>query len=388
MSLAPLVGHDDLRSRLRHAVEAGRLPQSLLFVGSTGIGKQRLALWLAGLVVCEDADPAARPCGACRSCRLANDLQHPDIHWFFPLPSPKGGSTPAKRREKLEEARHEELAGRRETPVRASSVDTADSIFLAVVEEIRSKASLRPAMGSSTVFVIGDADRMVPQASSPEAANAFLKLLEEPPPDTLLFLTSSRPGALLPTIRSRVLSVRVTSPPGPVAETFLTEHGGMEPATASRLARRFEGSIGLALRAAEEEDPRDEAVQVLACALSGSWEQRLAMAARYPSFGGRGRFSAMLGALDGAIRDAAAASAGNGDVALDPELGRRLPAARNVPVEAWLACVPHVEEALDAAAGNGNPEAIVAVLLQEMAGELGGRTERRSTRQVSKAGDE
>ena len=178
MSLAPLVGHEDLQRRLRHAVETSRLPQSLLFVGPTGIGKQRLALWLAGLVVCMDADPAARPCGACRSCRLANDLQHPDIHWFFPLPSPRGGSTPAKRREKLEEARHEELAGRRETPVRASSVDTADSIFLAVVEEIRSKASLRPAMGSSTVFVIGDADRMVPQASSPEAANAFLKLLE------------------------------------------------------------------------------------------------------------------------------------------------------------------------------------------------------------------
>jgi DNA polymerase III subunit delta' len=66
-------------------------------------------------------------------------------------------------------------------------------------------ASRSPAMARRKVFIIGDAERMAPQASSQEAANAFLKLLEEPLPDTTLILTSSEPGALLPTIRSRVV---------------------------------------------------------------------------------------------------------------------------------------------------------------------------------------
>ena len=57
--------------------------------------------------------------------------------------------------------------------------------------------------------MIGDAERMVAQEGSDQAANAFLKLLEEPPADTTLILTSSEPGALLPTIRSRSVSVRV-----------------------------------------------------------------------------------------------------------------------------------------------------------------------------------
>ena len=68
---------------------------------------------------------------------------------------------------------------------------------------------MRPSVGSRKVFVVGDAEAMVPQESSPEAANAFLKLLEEPPADTTLILTSSNPGALLPTIKSRVLPIRL-----------------------------------------------------------------------------------------------------------------------------------------------------------------------------------
>src|SRR4029453_11349249 len=65
-----------------------------------------------------------------------------------------------------------------------------------------------PAIAKRKVFIIGDAERMVPQEGSEQAANAFLKLLEEPPADTTIILTSSEPGALLPTIRSRVVSMR------------------------------------------------------------------------------------------------------------------------------------------------------------------------------------
>ncbi len=374
MSLLPLVGHHDLRARLRNAAFTGRLPQSLLFHGPPGAGKQRLALWLAALVLCDSTEDDERPCGRCRSCRMADGLQHPDIHWFFPLPSPKGASGPAKRRQKLEEARLEALAMLRQNPLEPAVMDPAASIFLPIVEEVRARAVRRPAMSRTAVFVIAGAERLVPQASSPEAANALLKLLEEPPPDTLLFLTSSRPGALLPTIRSRLLAVRVTPLDEATAVAFLEDHAGVGAEEARRLARRSQGSVGRALELAgrADGDPREKATGLLGCALIGSWSDRLRMAASYPSTGGRGTFSAVLGALDEVLRDALSRSAGAGEAAFDPELHSRLPAIRAVEPEALLRSLAHLDHALDAAAGNGNPQAIAAVLLAGMATELQG----------------
>ncbi len=176
MSLRPHYGHDELRARLTASVAAQRLPQSILLTGPEGCGKQHLGLWLGRLLLCEAALEDG-PCERCRSCRLAGDLQHPDLHWFVPLPAPKGSHTPRKRREKLEDARLAFLAAKREHPLALSDTDRAAALYLPIVDEIRARAARRPAMAHGAVFLIGDAERMVPQASSPEAANAFLKLL-------------------------------------------------------------------------------------------------------------------------------------------------------------------------------------------------------------------
>src|SRR3954466_15792485 len=87
MPLIDLYGHDDLKSRLARAAESGSLPASLLFHGPRGIGKQRLALWLGQLLLCERA--ADGPRGPCAQCRFSTRLTHPDLHWVFPRPRPK-----------------------------------------------------------------------------------------------------------------------------------------------------------------------------------------------------------------------------------------------------------------------------------------------------------
>jgi DNA polymerase-3 subunit delta' len=197
-----------------------------------------------------------------------------------------------RRRQRLEEARLEELEVRRNQALWPTLEDAGSSIFLPMVEEIRSRAVRRPAMGRSTAFVIGDAERMVSQASSPEAANAFLKLLEEPPTDTLIFLTSSRPGSLLPTIRSRVLEVRVTAPAEDDATRFLAEHAHVELPEAVAAIRQSDGSIGRALElvTGESTGSRTAALRVLECAVRGSRGDRLRVAAGFPSAGARGPF--------------------------------------------------------------------------------------------------
>jgi DNA polymerase-3 subunit delta' len=308
-------------------------------------------------------------------------LQHPDLHWFFPVPSPKGSHTPEKRREKLEDARLEVLASRRDNPLQSVESDRSAALYLPVVEEIRSRASRRPAMSSGSVFVIGDAERMVPQASSPEAANAFLKLLEEPPPDTVFVLTSSRPGLLLPTIWSRVLSVRVTPVDSGTAARFLEREAGLDTARALDVALRTGGRIGAALRLAEAaEDPRGPAIRFMQAAMADRYSERWAQSAAFAPAGARGGFSDMLEMVEAVLRDCITIAVDSTLAPVDSKLADQLPGLNTIDPERWISAVSHVEQAKDAALGNGNPQAISAVLLSRLARELRPATSTRSER--------
>ena len=206
MTLHPLSGHEEARHRLASAFQGGRLPQVLLFTGPAGIGKQRLGLWLGQLLLCQA--PGQEPCGKCQPCRLVLGLAHPDLHWFVPIPRPKAGELD-KQVEEAAELLAEAMAARREEP-RYGPVDGMHSHSLASARLLLRRAALTPAQGKRKVFLIGEADRLVPQESSPDAANALLKLLEEPPADTWVILTTTEPERVLPTIRSRATLLRLT----------------------------------------------------------------------------------------------------------------------------------------------------------------------------------
>jgi len=190
-------------------VERGTLPASLLLHGPRGIGKQRLALWLGQLLLCSAA--AGRPCGTCTSCTYALQLVHPDLRWFFPRP--KNDPPEPGPREVLDEYA-EACAERAKENGLYARPGGMEALYLSVVHGIVQHAGYTPTMSSRKVIVVGDAERMVVQDGADAAANAFLKLLEEPLPDTIIILTTSEPGALLPTIRSRVAALRVA----PVSE--------------------------------------------------------------------------------------------------------------------------------------------------------------------------
>jgi DNA polymerase-3 subunit delta' len=203
--IVELYGHEQLRERLAESVGAGTLPASLLFQGPRGVGKQRLALWLAQRLLCENPSALAG-CGTCKACRYVAELTHPDLHWIFPRPRLKDSDPDLEQvRDDYAEATAERAAANGLYPAASGS----EGIYVATVRSLVQRAAMSPAMGNRKIFIIGDAERMVPQEGADMAANAFLKLLEEPPADTTIILTSSEPGALLPTIRSRVVAVRV-----------------------------------------------------------------------------------------------------------------------------------------------------------------------------------
>ncbi len=309
MPLRPLFGHHPLRARLATAAAAGRLPSSLLLQGARGVGKQRLALWLGQLLLCEraTAEQLTDPCGACQQCRYSGRLVHPDLHWFFPRPKLKDGSaSPADVRADLGEA----IAERMEADGLWATPSGSEGITVDSVKALVSAASSRPAMAKRAVFIVGDAERMVAQEGADQAANAVLKLLEEPPPGTTLILTTSEPGALLPTIKSRVVSIRVPNLARVDVEVFLDD-----PAVARRLAgsvreesiARAGGAPGALLGAESTAAAYAAARKLLEAALLPSTPagaaERIKAAARQGVAGARGAFSDMLDALTVLLHD-------------------------------------------------------------------------------------
>src|SRR5437762_6031019 len=168
MSLHPLNGHSQARQRLAEAVRTDRLPQAMVISGPAGVGKQRLALWLGQLVLCTEKGP--EPCGRCRPCRLVENLGHADLHWLVPIPRPKAGD-PDKAVDEAAQAIAEVMDERRTKPLYGAP-DGMASHSMASVRLLQRQAALTSVEGGRRVFIIGDADRLVPQESSQEAANA------------------------------------------------------------------------------------------------------------------------------------------------------------------------------------------------------------------------
>jgi DNA polymerase-3 subunit delta' len=153
-----IVGQDRSVDILRRAIGSGRLHHANLLTGPEGVGKRTLAIVAAARLNCETPD-GPEPCGHCRGCELVFDNTHPDLVFV----------EPDGRMIKVEQVR-----------------------------EIISLMRFRPSEGGSRVVVIEHADQM-----REEAANALLKTLEEPNPQTIFFMLSSQPHRLLSTIRSR-----------------------------------------------------------------------------------------------------------------------------------------------------------------------------------------
>src|SRR5437879_3099798 len=216
--LLPIYGHTAVRERLRDMALNGRLPSSLLLQGPRGIGKQQIALWLARLLLCENQDRA--PCRTCRACKMSAEVRHPDLHWFFPRERLK------KNPDDVDEIR-EDMAGAIRDRLDNDGVYEGsagdEGIFVSTIRALVQTASISPAMGKRKIMIVADAEQMVVQEGSDQAANAFLKLLEEPPAVTTIILTSSEAGALLPTIRSRVVSFRVAPLSDTEVAAFLSD---------------------------------------------------------------------------------------------------------------------------------------------------------------------
>ena len=372
MPLPEIHGHDEVRALLTRSARANALPQSILIHGPAGVGKERLALWIASLLVCQDENA---PCGRCSPCLKSGKLEYPDVHWFFPLPRPESTS-PEKLRDRLEEMRAVELQLYREKPYRVQEWEKAPAHFLQAIRTIQNLASMRPSVRSRKVCVVGDAELMVPQEATQEAANAFLKLLEEPPTETTFILTTSQPGALLPTIMSRVLSVRVGIVPEEDVRRLLEGSGMARGDDAAKIARRANGSVRRALMLAGgggADTEREAGKAMLLAALSDGPVPRLALANERKPTGARAEFTGELDAFAEWLRDLLAVASGATERVSGTDgvpILKRAVEQRHIPADGIMTAIERVSSARDLAYRNVNPQLILAELIRHVQRDL------------------
>jgi len=184
----------EARSRLVSAWEHHRFPQAILLEGVAGIGKKKLAMDLAALLSCTDAEK--RPCGRCFGCRMARDAGASD-RWLVPLETEERESP-----EKIFQATASLVGRFVENPYHTGVVGSTALISVDAVRLVSARFGMK-AQGVRTV-IIPEAESM-----NEPAANALLKTLEEVPPDTYFILTTSARGSLLKTIQSRCLPLQL-----------------------------------------------------------------------------------------------------------------------------------------------------------------------------------
>lgn len=214
MPFRDLVGHRTTLGLLARASAADTLPPSLIFAGPSGVGKKQAAVALAQALNCptplrNDAGPlAVDACGTCATCRRIARGMHPDVQLIEP------GDT--------------------------------GSIKIDPVREVIRQTGYRPFEARRRAIIFDTAE-----ALGPDAQDALLKTLEEPPPGSVLILVTAVPDRLLPTVRSRCPIVRF-APLGPAeVAAWLEGKHGVDPARAHAVAAVAGGSLTAALEIAE-----------------------------------------------------------------------------------------------------------------------------------------
>ena len=239
MRFCEIIGQDDVKRQLCQSVQDGRIAHAQLFTGLSGVGKLGLALAYAQYIACPNRTNEDS-CGVCPNCIKYNKLIHPDLHFVFPIIKKKNKDTTSD--DYLQEWR--EIIN--SSPYfnlnmwlkEMGAENQQAQIFVKESDEIIRKLNLKSSQGGYKVMII-----WLPEKMNVECSNKLLKLLEEPPTQTIFILISEEPDMLLPTIQSRVQRFNIHAiNKEKIAETLCLNYG-LQAKDAEDIAHRSQGNF-------------------------------------------------------------------------------------------------------------------------------------------------
>ena len=204
MLFREIIGQERVKAQLRKSVQEGLVPHAQLFAGPEGVGKLQLAVAYAQYLACPNRT-AEDACGTCPTCLQYQKLQHPDLHFAFPIVKTDAGDVCNDFVEPFRELLLTQGYFNLDDWYTALGVETKQGmIYEKESSEILRKLSLKAFGNGYKVMIIWQPEKM-----NTTCANKLLKLLEEPPEMTLFLLVSEHPELLLSTILSRVQQIRI-----------------------------------------------------------------------------------------------------------------------------------------------------------------------------------
>ena len=221
-SFKDVVGHKDILKYISSAVENNRVSHAYSRNGERGSGKKMLANLFAMTLLCETGDN--EPCGKCHSCKQAESGNHPDII--------------------------------RVTHEKPNSISVDD-----IRTQVNNTVDIKPYQGPYKVYIIPQADMMTPQAQ-----NAILKTIEEPPSYAVFLLLTENAETLLPTINSRCVMLKLRNIKDTLIKKYLMENLEIPDYKADMCTAFAQGNMGRAIMLANSDhfnEIREEAVQLL-----------------------------------------------------------------------------------------------------------------------------
>lgn len=248
MLFRDIIGQERVKAQLRKSAQEGLIPHAQLFTGPEGVGKLQLAIAYAQYLACPNRTPEDS-CGECPACLQYQKLQHPDLHFAFPIVKTDAGDVCDDFFEPFRELVLSKGYFSLEDWYTALGVETKQGmIYEKESSEILRKLSLKSFSDGYKVMIIWQPEKM-----NATCANKLLKLLEEPPEMTLFVLVSEHPEMLLPTILSRVQQIRIPRLSEEEIVAGLKQNAeGISESDAKDFAHIASGSYLAALKLADE----------------------------------------------------------------------------------------------------------------------------------------
>lgn len=245
MKFSDITGHNVAIDSLRDLVDNDRIPHAILIGGPSGVGKMRLVRALLNYIYCQNRHDGDS-CGRCPACLQNDHHNNPDVHFVMPRIGGDKKSTDAFLSQWNEFIDRHSYMPPEEWPILIEAGNAQPIIYRNDAEEIARTAALSSYAYRYKSYVI-----WLPEKMNPQCANALLKLLEEPYPDTLFILVSNEPDQLLPTIFSRTQRIYLRPLDDKDIANQLIKFGTPEQ-EALEIARLSEGSMLRAIDIAGE----------------------------------------------------------------------------------------------------------------------------------------
>ena len=251
MNFSKIPGQKDIIGKLIRSVKEERVSHAQLFTGTEGCGSMALALAYARYISCENRSETDS-CGVCKSCVKYEKLIHPDLHFVFPVIKSKKFADPVS---------DNYLADWREFVQKSpfftlnnwlDSIEVGNAqglIFASEASEIIKKLSLKSFESDFKIMIL-----WMPEKMHMSTANKLLKMIEEPPDNTLFLLVSEEPDKVIPTILSRCQLIKIPSFKNIDIEKYISERFRLTASKAADIARVSNGNISRAIDLCENED--------------------------------------------------------------------------------------------------------------------------------------